>query len=57
MEFIKGNNRNQSYFSTIEDQVAPDNLVGLMDSFIDKLDMTASLTTIQTHSIRKMKIM
>ncbi len=39
MGFIKGNNRRQSYFSTLEDQVAPDNPVRLMDGFIDKLDL------------------
>ncbi len=39
MQFITGNNRHQSYFSTLEDQVAADNPVRLMDAFIDKLDL------------------
>ncbi len=39
MEFIQGSNRTQSYFSTLEDQVAPANPVRLMDAFIDKLDL------------------
>ncbi len=39
MEFIKGSNRHQSYFATLEDQVAADNPVRLMDAFVDKLDL------------------
>ena len=37
MQFIQGNNRNQTYFSTLEDQVSADNAVRLIDAFIDKL--------------------
>ncbi len=37
--YIKGTNRNQSYFSTLESQVSADNAVRLMDAFIDKLDL------------------
>jgi transposase len=39
MQFIQGNNRHQSYFSTLEDQVGADNSVRLIDAFIDKLDL------------------
>lgn len=39
MQFILGNNRHQSYFSTLEDQVAATNPVRLMDAFVDKLDL------------------
>jgi transposase len=39
MQFITGNNRQQTYFATLEDQVAADNPVRLMDAFIDKLDL------------------
>ena len=39
MQFIQGNNRHQTYFSTLEDQVSADNPVRLMDAFIDKLDL------------------
>ncbi len=39
MQFIQGNSRHQTYFATLEDQVAADNLVRLMDAFIDKLDL------------------
>ena len=39
MEFIQGNNRRQSYFTTLEDQVEPDNPVRLIDAFVDKLDI------------------
>jgi len=39
MQFIKGNNRHQSYFSTLEERVSIDNAVRLIDAFIDKLDL------------------
>jgi transposase len=39
MQFIQGNNRHQTYFSTLEDQVSADNAVRLIDAFIDKLDL------------------
>lgn len=39
MQFIQGNSRNQTYFSTLEDQVSADNPVRLMDAFVDKLDL------------------
>src|SRR5258708_29619116 len=39
MQFIEGNNRNQTYFATLNDQVSPDNQVRLIDAFIDKLNL------------------
>ena len=39
MQFIQGNNRHQTYFSTLEDQVSADNPARLMDAFVDKLDL------------------
>jgi transposase len=39
MQYIQGNNRHQTYFSTLEEQVSADNAVRLMDAFIDKLDL------------------
>ena len=39
MQFILGNNRHQTFFSTLDDQVSNDNAARLMDSFIDKLDL------------------
>ena len=39
MQFIQGNNRHQTYFTTPDDQVRADNSVRLMDAFIDKLDL------------------
>ena len=39
MQFITGANRHQSYFSTLEDHVSPDNSVRLIDAFIDKLEL------------------
>ena len=38
MQFIKGSSRHQSYFATLEEQVAADNPVRLIDGFIDKLE-------------------
>ena len=37
MQFITGQQRNQTYFATLEGQVSSDNAVRLIDAFIDKL--------------------
>lgn len=39
MQFIQGNNRYQTFFTTLEEQVSADNAVRLMDAFVDKLDL------------------
>ena len=39
MQFITGNSRHQTYFSTLEDQVGPDNAVRIIDAFVDKPDL------------------
>ena len=39
MEFIQGSNRQQSYFSFLEQQVSSHNAVRLMDVFVEKLDL------------------
>jgi transposase len=39
MQFIQGNNRNQTYFATLEDQVSANNPVRLIDAFIEKLEL------------------
>ena len=39
MQYIQGNNRHQTYFASLEDQVSADNPVRLIDAFIDKLDL------------------
>jgi len=39
MQFIQGQDRQQTYFATLEDQVAADNPVRLIDAFINKLDL------------------
>ena len=39
MQFIQGQPRQQTYFATLEDQVATDNPVRLIDAFKDKLDL------------------
>jgi transposase len=39
MQYIQGVNRHQSYFSTLDEQVAADNTVRLIDAFIEKLEL------------------
>jgi transposase len=39
MQFIQGTNRQQTYFTTPDEQVSADNAVRLMDAFIDKLEL------------------
>jgi transposase len=39
MQYIQGNNRGQTYFAALEDMVAADNPVRLIDAFIEKLDL------------------
>ena len=39
MQFIQVQQRHQTYFATLEDQVASDNPVRLIDAFKDKLDL------------------
>ena len=39
MQFITGNNRYQTFFSTLEEQLSIDNTVRLIDAFIDKADL------------------
>ena len=39
MQLIQGENRNQTFFSTLDDQVMADNSVRLIDAFINMLDL------------------
>jgi len=39
MQHIQGTNRHQTYFSTLEEQVAADNSVRIIDAFVNKLDL------------------
>ena len=39
MQFIQGNNRHPTYFSTLEEQVGADNPAGQIGAFIDKLEL------------------
>ena len=39
MQYIQGHNRNQTYFITLDDQLAADSPVRLIDAFADKLDL------------------
>src|SRR5664279_929223 len=49
MQYI-GNNRNQTYFSTLENQVSADNPVRLIDGFVDKVDLQKLGFTKTVHS-------
>ena len=40
MNFIKGNNRNQLVFSTLEMQIEQDNPVRFVDAFVDHIDLS-----------------
>ena len=40
MDFIKGNNRNQLVFSTLEMQIEQDNPVRFVDAFVDHIDLS-----------------
>ena len=39
MNFVTGTSRHQTYFATLDDQVAVDNPVRLVDAFVDKLQL------------------
>ena len=39
MNFVTGTSRYQTYFATLDDQVAVDNPVRLVDAFVDKLQL------------------
>ncbi len=39
MQYISGQARQQTYFTTLDDQVSADNPVRLIDAFVDKLDL------------------
>jgi transposase len=49
MQYIQGNNRGQTYFSTLEAQVGAENPVRLIDAFIDKLDLEKMGITNTVH--------
>ena len=49
MQFIQGTTRNQTYFSTLDDQVSADNPVRLIDAFVDKLELQRLGFTNTTH--------
>ena len=50
MQFIQGKNRNQTFFSTLDDQVMADNPVRLIDVFIK---ISAPRTTCNYCSIKQ----
>ncbi len=49
MQFIEGTRRNQTYFSTLDDQVSANNPVRLIDAFVDKLELQKLGFTNTTH--------
>jgi len=49
MLFIQGTSRSQTYFSSLEDQVSSNNVVRLMDAFVNKLDFKKLCFTINIH--------
>ena len=51
MQYIQGNNRNQSYFSTLDAQVSTDNPVRLIDAFIEKLELDKLGFSCTVHKI------
>jgi transposase len=50
MQYIQGNSRHQTYFSTLENQVSADNPVRLIDGFVDKVDLQKLGFTKTVHS-------
>ena len=38
MQFIQGQQRQQTYFANLKDQVGADNPIGFIDAFINKID-------------------
>jgi transposase len=54
MQYIQRHDRNQTYFITLDDQLAIDNPVRLIDAFVDKLDLeklgfTGTVTKSEGH--------
>lgn len=47
MHYIEGSNRSQMQFISLEDMIAPDNPVRILDAFVDKID----LAQLQFHHI------
>jgi len=39
LQFIQGNNRHQSYITTPDEQVSADNVIRIINAFIEKLDL------------------
>ncbi|MFC0776415.1 hypothetical protein [Terrimonas alba] len=39
MQFKQGSNRNQTSFTTLDQQVTANNAVRIIDAFVDKLDL------------------
>ena len=39
MQYLQGTSRFQTYFSSLDQQIAPDNAVRLIDVFINKLEL------------------
>ena len=48
MDFVKGNNREQITFSTLELKIEEENIVRFVDAFVDQLKLTKLGFVIQT---------
>ena len=48
MDFVKGNNREQITFSTLELKIEEENIVRFVDAFVDQLELTKLEFVIQT---------
>ena len=55
MDFIKGNNRHQITFSTLESQIEENNPVRFVDAFVEHLDLTQLGFVIDTLKNRRQK--
>ena len=49
MKYITGTSRDQTYFSTLDNQVTADNPVRLIDAFVDKVDLAKLGFTCMVH--------
>ena len=50
MDFIKGNNRHQITFSTLESHIEENNPVRFVDAFVENLNRTQNKFLIETKS-------
>jgi hypothetical protein len=54
---VGGNNRHQTYFTSLEEQVTADNPVRLMDAFVEKLELEKLCLPIPFINLRAARLM